>query len=145
MEMLCAFWSLGFHKTSLPVSAALPPACTKLLSNVHFIHTITGRLCVMHWVVCTILYLLATTQVLFSPTAEYLACHPSNNLECTLFSKHANCITFWCDSLPCVCHTDVTPLPLECINLRAAWNKWSFYAFNANKHKSHVICNSHIV
>ncbi len=71
--------------------------------------------------------------------------HPSNNLECTLFSKHANCIAFWCDSLPCVCHTDVTPLPLECINLRTAWNKWYFNAFNANKHKSHVICNSHIV
>lgn len=40
-------------------------------------------------------------------TAKYLACHPSN----TLFSQHANCIAFWCDSLPCVCHTDVTPLP----------------------------------
>lgn len=138
MEMLCAFLKSRVSQSESSSSDCCPSPCmlkTALKST--FNSLITG---------CIYCIKLTSNKVFFfSPTGKYLASHPSNNLECTLFSKHANCIAFWCDSLPCVCHTDVTPLPPwmhQSWNLKAVRNKSSCYAFNANKHKLHGICNA---
>lgn len=141
MEMLCAFWSLGFHKASLPVTAALPPACTKLHSNVHLIRAITGCIYIMHCV-CTIFYPTGKQQDIWHAIPAIIwSAHCLASMQTALHFGVIVCLVFAIQMW--------LPFPLECINLRAAWdlravrNKSSFYAFNANKHKLHVICNAH--
>jgi len=142
MEMLCAFLKSRVSQSeSSSSSECCPSPCMlKTALKCTFNSPITGYIYVMHCA-CTILKITSNNSLIHG---KYLACHPNNNLECTLFSKHANCIAFWCDSLPCVCHTDVTPLPPwmhQSWNLRAVWNKSFCCASNANKHKLHV-CNA---